>query len=78
MKTLTERQRILLREADEYTISDTGGVFYRLGGSGTLSLRYDGASYPALERRGLVARQGGGCWKTTEAGRSALRDNSSP
>lgn len=69
---MTERQRILLREADEHLIYDSGYSFYRVGGKGTLDIRYNSTSYQSLMSNGLVTRQDGG-WKTTEAGRAALR-----
>ncbi len=69
---LTNRQRILLREASIRRISDLSGDYYRVGGYGTIPIRYDGRSYPVLQRLGLVEYSSGG-YAATEAGRSALR-----
>lgn len=77
MTTLTERQFALLREAERYTISETGNVYYRVGGHGTVPIRYDYRSFRKLRDMGLVEHKGGG-WRATDAGLSALAEPTTP
>lgn len=68
---LTDRQRILIREALIYAIADDGGKFYRLGGHGYVPLRYDYRSYQTLYEMGYVERRVNH-WKATRLGAEAI------
>lgn len=74
---LTSRHAKLLREATHHAISDHGGEYYRLGGHGVVPITYNRASYPRLERMGLVTREAG-YWKATQAGKEAIGLGSPP
>lgn len=75
MPKLTERQVALLREAERYVISETGNDYYRVGGHGTVPIRYDYRSFRKLRDMGLVEHKDGG-WQATSA--AALSEPAAP
>ena len=74
MPKLSERDLVLLRECAQGSIMDDGGAYHRLGGTGTVPIRYHYRSLPSLQDRGLVECDRS-AWRATVAGRRALAES---
>jgi hypothetical protein len=65
----------LLGECCKFSIHESiaSKDYYRLGGHGTVSMRYDFRTLRTLEKLGLIEQKGG--WRATEKGRKAFEQS---
>lgn len=67
---LTDREMKLMQGIVHSGITIVNGQYVRLGGSGTVTVRYDARTLPMLARRGLVYYDH--YWRPTALGVDAL------